>query len=503
MTVLPRLLYSVAQARALDLRAVDQFGVSGFELMRRAGEAAARRLLQRYPMAERFCILVGPGNNGGDGYVVATALTRARRRVRVLALHGRTPEKGDAALAYQRWSNDGGEVKDLSTPLPIADVYVDALFGIGLTRPLDGDAAAAVAALNASDVPVLALDVPSGLNADSGAAVSAVVQADASVTFIVDKCGLHTGHAPEVSGAVMLEDLALPGALLRSEEPIARLLVKADLTDWLAKRPRDAHKGHFGHVLVIGGDEGYGGAVRLAAEAAARSGAGLVSVLTRPAHVAPILAARPELMVRGTDFPERSQALAAAADVIVLGPGMGRSDWSKRCIELALLSGKPLVVDADALNLLAAVPRALVDGSVLTPHPAEAGRLLGISTAEVQFDRYAAVAAMAKAYNAVCVLKGAGSLIARPPRADGAEDDPHPDIAVCPYGNPGLATGGSGDVLAGVCGALLAQGLPAFKATRAAVLAHALAGDLAAEDGGERGMLAGDLLPKLRRVLNP
>ncbi len=503
MKDLPRLLFSVAQARALDLRAVDQFGVSGFELMRRAGEAAARRLLERYPMAERFCILVGPGNNGGDGYVVATALARARRRVRVLALHAQTPEAGDAALAYQRWVNDGGKVQKLSTPLPNADVYVDALLRIGLTRQLDGDAAAAVEALNVSAAPTLALDVPSGLNADSGAAVGAVVRADATVTFIVDKCGLHTGHAAQVTGPVILEDLALPGALLRSERPVARLLIADDLAHWLGKRPRDAHKGHFGHVLVLGGDEGYGGAARLAAEACARSGAGLVSVLTRPDHVAPILAARPELMVRGTDYPERSETLAAAADVIVLGPGLGRSDWSKRCMELSIASGKPMVVDADGLNLLAASPRALVDGSVLTPHPAEAGRLLGISTADVQLDRYAAVAAMAKAYNAVSVLKGAGSLIARPPLVDRDDTDADPDIAVCPFGNPGLATGGSGDVLAGVCGALLAQGLPAFRAARAAVLAHALAGDLAAGDGGERGMLAGDLLPKLRRVLNP
>ena len=502
MTALPRLLFSVAQARALDLRAVDQFGVSGFELMRRAGEAAARRILERYPMAQRICILVCPGNNGGDGYVVATALARARRRICVLALQGKTPEDGDAGQAHQRWSADGGGVQTLSTPLPEADLYVDALFGIGLTRPLDGDAAATVEALNACATPVLALDVPSGLNADSGAVTGPVVQADATVTFIVDKCGLHTGHAPAVTGPVVVEDLALPEALLRTEQPLARLLHSADLSDWLAKRPRDSHKGHFGHVLVIGGDEGYGGAARLAAEAAARSGAGLVSVLTRPTHVAPIMAARPELMVRGTDFPERAQALVDAADVIALGPGLGKGDWSKRCMELALAGGKPLVVDADALNLLAAGPRALVSGSVLTPHPAEAGRLLGVSTAEIQCDRYAAAQAMAKAYNAVSVLKGAGSLIARPPGASQSDDGPHPDIAVCPYGNPGLATGGSGDVLAGVCAALLAQGLAAYTAARAAVLAHALAGDLAAADG-ERGMLAGDLLPKLRRVLNP
>ncbi len=500
MSKATRALYSVAQARALDQRAIEQFGIAGFELMRRAGEAAARQVLQRYPLAERICVLVGPGNNGGDGYVVASALARARRQVCVLALGGRLPQSGDAATACQQWQQGRGTVAPLGA-LPEADLYVDALFGIGLTRALDGAAAEAVAALNARPTPVLALDVPSGLNADSGAAPGVALQADATVTFIVDKRGLHTGQAPALTGQVILEDLALPEPLLRSEMAVAELLTEADLDRWLGKRARDAHKGNFGRVLVIGGDEGYGGAVRLAAEAAARSGAGLVSVITRPAHVAPLLAGRPELMVRGSDHPDRLQALAEAADVVVVGPGLGRGDWSQRCLDLALACAKPLVLDADGLNLLAAAPRALTPGSILTPHPAEAGRLLGISTAEVQADRYAAVRGLARAYSAVSVLKGAGSLICAPPN-DAASANAEGSVpSVCPYGNPGMATGGSGDVLAGVCAALMAQHLDAYSAARAAVLAHALAGDLAARDG-ERGMLAGDLLKLLRRVLN-
>lgn len=495
-----RALHSVAQARALDRRAIEQFGIAGFELMRRAGEAAARQALQRYPLADRICVLAGPGNNGGDGYVVASALSRARREVCVLALGGRLPQSGDAATACQQWQRDGGTVAPLGE-LPDADLYVDALFGIGLTRALEGAAAEGVTALNARSEPVLALDVPSGLNADSGAALGIALVADATVTFIVDKRGLHTGQAPALTGPVLVEDLALPEPLLRSEMALAELLAEADLDRWLGKRRRDAHKGNFGRVLVIGGDEGYGGAVRLAGEAAARSGAGLVNVITRPAHVAPLLAGRPELMVRGSDHPDQLRALADAADVVVVGPGLGRSDWSQRCLELALSCAKPLVVDADGLNLLAAEPRALSPGSILTPHPAEAGRLLGISTAEVQQDRYAAVKGLARAYSAVSVLKGAGSLVCAPPTDAGSSSIEDRIPSVCPYGNPGMATGGSGDVLAGVCAGLLAQHLDAYSAARAAVLAHALAGDLAAGDG-ERGMLAGDLLSPLRRVLN-
>ena len=499
MSTSKRLLYSVAQARAIDRRAIEQFGIPGFELMRRAGEAAARQILQRYPLADRICVLAGPGNNGGDGYIVASALARARRRVCVQAL-GKPPEQGDAATARQRWLSDGGSINALGA-LPAADLYVDALFGIGLARALEGVAANAVEWLNQCASPVVALDVPSGLNADSGMAPGSVVIAHSTITFIVDKVGLRTGRAPALTGEVVVEDLDLPAALLRSEVPTAELLGAEQLQQWLPRRPRDAHKGQFGHVLVIGGDEGYGGAVRLAAEAAARSGAGLVSVLTRPAHLAPILAARPELMVRGSDYPERAGKLVDSASVVAVGPGLGRGEWSQRCLALALASGKPLVVDADALNLLAAAPRALSAGSVITPHPAEAGRLLGISTAEVQRDRIAAARGLARAYRAVSVLKGAGSLIAAPV-AEESESSTAEDLAICPFGNPGMASGGSGDVLAGVCAALLAQGLDPNAATRAAVLSHALAGDRAAA-AGERGMLAGDLLVQLRSVLNP
>jgi NAD(P)H-hydrate epimerase len=484
-------LYSVAQAREFDRRAIAEHGVPGYSLMCRAGEAAARVLQQRYPLAHRIIVLAGPGNNGGDGYVLARVLKRAGRDVRLLTLNERMPD-GDAGRARADWEAGGGRCEVYSEMPPAADVLVDALFGIGLGRPLEGVAARAVEAINASGRPVMALDVPSGLDADSGHAAGPVVRATLTLTFIVDKAGLHTGVAPACCGEVLLDGLDLPADWWADAPPVAELGSQETLASLLPPRRRDGHKGHYGHVLLLGGDDGFGGAIRLAAEAAARGGAGRVSVLTRPTHVIPMLATRPELMVRGLDDPRQAGSAIEAASVLVAGPGLGQAAWGAALFEQVLRASRPRVLDADALNLLARAPRRLGPDSVLTPHPTEAARLLGWSTGRVQGDRYAALAALVERYHCTVVLKGAGSVV-------GGMGQPP---LVCPYGNPGMATGGTGDVLAGLIGALLAQGLAPLDAARAGVLAHALAGDAAAREG-ERGMLAGDLLPCLRQVLNP
>ncbi|MCB1641894.1 MAG: NAD(P)H-hydrate dehydratase [Xanthomonadales bacterium] len=484
-------LYRVDQARALDRRAIDELGIPGYTLMCRAGEAAARWLLQRHPLAQRVLIYAGPGNNGGDGYVMARALRRAGRQVQVLVWPGDSGASADARRARADWLAAGGQCLPLDASAGPADVVVDALFGIGLTRALEGSAAAAVAAINAAGCPVLALDVPSGLNADTGHPTGPVVQASATMTFIVDKCGLHTGAAADFCGEIVVAGLDLPAQLADGEPPAAERLDRDLLARALPPRRRTAHKGDFGHVLLIAGDDGYGGAARLAAEAAARGGAGLTSLLTRPANVQPVLSARPEIMVRAAAAPAETDK-PARPDVLVIGPGLGQRPWGRQWLDWALQQDHPLVLDADALNLLAAEPRQLPSGSVITPHPGEAGRLLGCSTAEINADRYRAAAALAERWDCVAVLKGAGSLIAAAGHTK----------RVCPYGNPGMASGGSGDVLAGLIGALLAQGLPPFEAASVGVLAHALAGDAAAAEG-QRGMLASDLLAQLRPTLNP
>lgn len=487
MPSLPRALYTAAQARELDRRAM-RAGQPGYALMTQAGQAAFQRLRERWPGATRIVVLAGPGNNGGDGYVLARLAWNQNLEVTLLTVGDHDHLQGEAAEAASEATRARVPEKSWAGTLPEAEVYVDAIFGTGLNKAVGGDYAAAIAALNGSGRPVLALDIPSGLHADTGAELGEAVRADATVSFIGLKAGLLTGRGPALTGELFFADLGVPAAIYDDLPPVARRLDAADLAV-LGRRPRDAHKGQHGHVLVVGGNHGMAGAVALAGEAALRSGAGLVSVATRPANTALITGRRPELMCHGVDDGAALAPLLARADVVVLGPGLGQDDWSRALFGAVLDSGRPLVLDADALNLLAQMPEER-DNWVLTPHPGEAARLLGLSTAAVQADRFAAVRALRARFGGHVVLKGAGSLVAGPA-----------GIALCPLGNPGMATAGMGDVLSGVTGALLGQGLR--EAAALAVLLHAQAGDQAAREGGERGLLASDLFAWLRRGVNP
>lgn len=487
MPVLPRSLYTAAQTRELDRRAV-RAGLPGYGLMTRAGQAAFQLLRERWPEATRIVVLAGPGNNGGDGYVLARLAWSQHLDVRILTVGNHDALTGEAAEAANDATRARVPEQSWAGALPEADLYVDALFGTGLNKAVGGDFAAAIAALNHSGRPVLALDIPSGIHADTGAELGEAVHAAATLSFIGMKAGLLTGRGPALTGQQYFDDLGVPANLYDGIVPAAHRLDPADLAI-LGRRPRDAHKGQNGHVLIVGGNHGMAGAVALAGEAALRAGAGLVSVATRPAHTAVLTSRRPELMCHGVDDAAALAPLFARADVVVLGPGLGRDNWARALFGAVLDSGLPLVLDADALNLLALMPE--VRGSwVLTPHPGEAARLLGISTAAVQADRFAALRALKDRYGGRIVLKGAGTLV--------ADDD---GIHLCPCGNPGMATAGMGDVLSGVTGALLAQHRP--QAASLAVLVHALAGDEAARDGGERGLVASDLFPFLRRGVNP
>lgn len=485
-----QLLYTTAQMRRIDACAMAALGLHGFELMQRAADAAFASLLRRWPASRSVVVCCGSGKNGGDGYLLARLLRQSGRDVSVIALA--PPQDVDAQAAADSWRASGGVVQPFSGEhsLPLADIYVDALFGIGLNRPLAGAAAQLVQVLNQRRQPVFALDIPSGLSADTGARLDLCVQAAATISFIAWKRGQHTGVGLDACGERELASLDLPESIFEQEHAGAYLLDWNSLRRSLPARRRDVHKGLFGHVLAVGGDLGTGGAIRLAGEAALRAGAGLVSIATQEEHVAPILAARPELMVQTVAGQQELDALLQRAQVLALGPGLGQRSWGHSLWHRALASGRPAVLDADALNLLARQPRRFSAPTVLTPHPAEAARLLASETAQVQTNRYAAALALAERYQAVVVLKGAGSLIAAPAGR----------VAVCPWGNPGMASGGMGDVLTGVIAALLAQGLDAWQAACLGVAAHARAGDIAAADG-ERGLLAGDLLLPLRRVL--
>lgn len=480
-------LYTVEQVRALDRRAIDDLGIAGFELMSRAANAAFASLRRRWPQARRIAVFCGPGNNGGDGYLLASIAQGAGIAADVIELSDSA--QGDAATARDTWQHSGGVSHrwQPDTVLPSADVYVDALYGTGLNRAPESSVATLIEHINASGVPVLSLDVPSGLNADTGQCPGAAIRADLTVSFIASKRGLYTGQAATKVGVLQVDTLGLPDILWQGMPTDAALL---DATH-LPPRSRDAHKGDCGHVLVIGGDHGTAGAIRLCGEAALRSGAGLVSVATRGENLVALNSARPELMAHGVHGPQELQPLLDRADVLALGPGLGQAAWGHALWLTALDVGKPMVLDADGLNLLAREPHRFTAPTILTPHPGEAARLLGKTIADVESDRFASARALAQRYGAVVVLKGSGSLIANP---DGRID-------VCIWGNPGMASGGMGDLLTGVIAALLGQGCHAWDAARIGVGLHARAGDLAARDG-ERGLLASDLFEPLRLLGN-
>ena len=456
MEELPEALYRAEQVRELDRRTIES-GVPGQELMERAGRSAYRDLRGRWPGASRVGVLCGGGNNAGDGYIVARLARRDGLEARLVALVDPDRLQGDAAGAARAYREAGGAVGQDPGSLQGCDVLVDALLGTGLDRPVEGRFAAAIEGLNADPAPVMAVDIPSGLHADTGRVMGVAVQAELTSTFIGLKAGLFTGDGPGCAGEVRFHRLQAPDQAYEGLVPPARRLRPGLLAELLPPRPRTAHKGHFGHVLVVGGELGMGGAARMAAEAAGRAGAGLVSVATRAEHLGVVLAARPEVMCRGVADAAGLEPLLERATVLVLGPGLGTGGWGQALWERAVKHGAPLVVDADGLNLLAARP-CRRDDWVLTPHPGEAARLLGCTGAEVQADRFAAASALAERYGGVAVLKGAGTLVTC---AEGTW--------LCDRGNPGMASGGMGDVLSGIVGGLLAQGLTPAEAARTLV----------------------------------
>ena len=486
---LPAALYRPDQVAELDRRAIEDFNTPGFELMRRAGAVAYRALRAAWPGRCHLCVLCGGGNNGGDGYIIAELARRDGLSVDLLYLLDPARLQGSAAQAAQRYQDAGGHPQAFDGELPDeCDVIVDAMLGTGLQREVAGRYRQAVEAVNASLLPVLAVDIPSGLDGATGGVLGAAVRADVTTTFIGLKAGLVTGEGPARTGRLVFADLDVPPGVYDDLPPMAWRRDYDSLYHWFPARARDTHKGHCGHVLVVGGDHGTAGAALMAGSAAARSGAGLVSVATRGEHAPGFLAARPELMVHDAQALE---ALLPRADVLVTGPGLGRGDWGEGLLERVLQFPGPLVLDADALNALAERPRRR-DHWVLTPHPGEAGRLLGLAAGEVQADRFRALEGLIETYGGTAVLKGVGTLVG----SHGTTP------AVCGVGNPGMASGGMGDVLSGVLGGLIAQGLDPDGAARVGVWLHGAAADRAAAEG-ERGLLATDLLAPLRALANP
>jgi len=492
MDSLPEALYSAADLHEADRRAALQPGLRDGVLMDRAGSAAYRLLRERFPRARRIAVVCGPGNNGGDGYVVARLAREAGLTVEVLVPANPDRLSGDARQAFERWhATDGLATHSDFSRLTACDVIVDALFGIGLERPLDEKWKLAVDAMNASRMPVMALDMPSGLHADTGRVLGVSVRANVTISFIGLKPGLFTGCGREYSGVIHFDDLGVPAEVLRGLQPVAHRITESSLRGLLTPRSQHAHKGDAGRVLVIGGQPGMPGAVRLAGEAAYRAGAGLVRLATHPDHAAMIGATRPELIAQGVANGLSLSGQAGGASAVAVGPGIGLDAWGRELTLAAFELEAPLVVDADALRHLATHPRQH-DNWVLTPHPGEAAALLDVTVEDVQFDRLRIAKAISKRFGGVCVLKGSGTIIA---------DAGSSAVWLCDRGGPGLATAGTGDVLTGVIVSLLAQGLSPVDAARLGVWAHAVSGDLVSQ-AGERGVVASDLLDPIRHAIN-
>ncbi|ANR79815.1 bifunctional ADP-dependent (S)-NAD(P)H-hydrate dehydratase/NAD(P)H-hydrate epimerase [Kosakonia sacchari] len=488
---IPHSVWPAEDLRRSEKEAADSLGITLYELMQRAGEAAFNIAREQFPAAHCWLVLCGHGNNGGDGYVVARLAAAAGLSVTLLALESNKPLPEEAAQAREAWLNAGGEIHaaDVLWPEQV-DLIIDGLLGTGLTSAPRDDVAALIDHANAHPAPVLALDIPSGLNAQTGVAAGAVMQARHTVTFIALKPGLLTGKARDVVGQLHHHALGLDAWLSGQQTSISRFDATL-LSQWFSLRRPTSHKGDFGRLVIIGGDHGTAGAVRMAGEAALRTGAGLVRVLTRSENIPPIITARPELMVHELTAESLDESLEWA-DVVVIGPGLGQQEWGKKALQKVENFRKPMLWDADALNLLAINPDKR-HNRVLTPHPGEAARLLNCSVAEIESDRLLSARRLVKRYAGVVVLKGAGTVIASDEGETGIID----------AGNAGMASGGMGDVLSGIIGSLLGQKLSLYDAACAGCVAHGAAADRLAVQHGQRGMLATDLFSTLVRVVNP
>ena len=468
---IPHSIWHADDIRRMEREAADSLGLTLYELMQRAGEAAFQVTREAYPNAQHWLVLCGHGNNGGDGYVVARLAKAQGFNVTLLAHESDKPLPEEAQQAHDAWLNAGGVIHaaDINWPDSV-DVIIDALSGTGLKNAPREPLPALIERANSHPAPTIAIDIPSGLLAQTGATPGAVINAAHTVTFIALKPGLLTGKARDVTGRLHVNALGLDDWLAGQNAPLQRFDAQ-QLAHWLTPRRPTSHKGSHGRLVIIGGDHGTAGAIRMAGEAALRAGAGLVKVLTRRENIAPVLTARPELMVDALT-PQTLEESLAWADVVVIGPGLGQQEWGKKALQKVENFRKPMLWDADALNLLAINPDKR-HNRVITPHPGEAARLLGCSIAEIEDDRLLCAQRLVKRYGGVVVLKGAGTVVA----AEQAE--------------------------LGIIGALLGQKLTPYDAACAGCVAHGAAADVLAARFGTRGMLATDLFTTLQRIVNP
>ncbi|NRB10293.1 MAG: NAD(P)H-hydrate dehydratase [Rickettsiaceae bacterium] len=491
-------LYTNEQIRKIESAAYELSEFSPQKLMEEAGKVAFEFMMSNWQNVKKILIITGSGNNGGDGYVLAKYAKLAGIEVTILqvGLPGNSKEAKAAVLECQKLKIPILE-KQLDHIFTEFDVIIDAMLGIGIKgKKLKPDIKDAIQFINKLNKPVLALDCPSGINTDTGKVIETAISATKTITFIGLKRGLFTGDARDYCGEVICHDLSLPAEIFDIAKSYIHSYSINFLKLFLPKRSKTAYKNNNGHVLIIGGNFGFPGAVKLAALGALRSGAGLVSVATQIGNSNGIIAGNPEIMVHEIKNKDDLLPLLEKATVIVLGPGLGQDSWAEGLFTAVITTNKPLIIDADGLNLLAQKQASLNikkrSNWILTPHPGEAARLLTTTVAEIENNRFLAIEKLYDKYGSNIVLKGAGSLII----------DSDREIRICNYGNPGMASGGMGDLLTGVISALVAQGVDLKKATIIGTYIHSYAADLASMQFGKIGLLASDLLPFIRQVMN-
>lgn len=515
---LPTKLYTLEQLYALDRIASEDFGVPGVELMTRAAESVFAVLMQQWPNVAHVGFVVGPHNKGGDAYALAMLALQHELEISFYTVGDHSLDTLGASLIRTRANALAAGLK-VEPFTGVIDNNIDVLIDgiVSVAGAVEGDYCQAIAAVNSHRADVLSLDFPSGLNIDTGQCDPCTVSANVTVTFLGMKPGLLTASGPDYCGSIACSTLGLPDALYEHlTSAIDRIsyqhLVKHN--NMMVPRLGNTHKGDFGHALIVGGDRGFGGAVMLACESAARTGAGLVSCATQPDNVASLNVRRPEVMAWGVASGLELAPLIDRASVIAIGTGLGQSGWSEMLLQQVLECDLPMVLDADALNIIARYqqrPDFSQRDVVMTPHPAEAARLLGCNLHDVQQDRFSAARKLAQTYDAVVILKGQGSIVA----------SPSGELAVCSDGNAGMSSGGMGDVLTGVVASILAQNLirqtevdmcsrhlrklvtSPWDAARLACCVHSSAADEAAHLRGQRGLLACDVIEYLTARMNP
>ncbi|WP_372625236.1 NAD(P)H-hydrate dehydratase [Arsukibacterium sp.] len=482
-------LYTAQSIAKAEHQAITELGNNGgYILMQRAAAALLKLLQQQWPAPRSILVYAGSGNNGGDGYLLAALARASGYDIRLL-------QHGDHSALGTTAKQAAAEAAKAGVPLveefAEAQLLIDALFGTGLSRPLDEPTTALISEINNSGKPVLAVDIPSGLHANSGAVMPVAVKASATLSFIGLKPGLLMQDGLDHCGELWLSPLQL-SPVLASIGPICHSITANTLQGLLPERAANSHKGHYGHVLVIGGDHGYGGAAIMTAQAAVNCGAGMVSLYSRSEHISAMLSRQPEVMASSTDCAH----LLQVADVIAIGPGLGRQSWGQALMVQALATNKPMLLDADALNYIAGLTETAQaalkrQNWVLTPHPGEAARLLNCSSQQIQQDRLAAVSQLQQRFGGAVLLKGAGTLIC----------DQSGEVTLLAAASPALASGGMGDVLSGIIAALLAQGLNGAAACQLGAWLHLNASICLARQQPHPWLVATDLIPQLKLQL--